>query len=60
LKNKTEQELKGLITERREALRTFRFDIAGSKARNVKQGRAIRKEIAQILTELNARKTAAK
>lgn len=39
------------IAEKREALRAFRFAIAGSKAKNVKEGRTIRKAIARLLTE---------
>ena len=56
LKNKTEQELQGQLTEKREALRTFRFDISGSKTRNVKVGKGLRREIAQLLTEVQGRK----
>lgn len=49
---KTEKELKGLLVEKRESLRNFRFGIAGSKIRNVKEGRGLKKEIARILTIL--------
>lgn len=56
IKNKTGQELEGQLNEKREALRTFRFDISGSKTRNVKQGKRLRKEIARLLTEVNARR----
>lgn len=52
LKNKTEKELKDLLAEKRAALRVFRFSVAGSKTRNVKEGMALRKEIARILTSL--------
>lgn len=50
---KTEKELVTLLTERRLALRNFRFGVAGSNARNVKEGVALRKDIARILTLLN-------
>lgn len=56
LKNKDKKELAALLTERRTALRNFRFGVAGSKVRNVKEGKNIRKEIAQILTEINRKK----
>ena len=49
---KTVPELENLLAEKREALRKFRFGIAGSKNRNVKEGKNLRKEIAQILTEI--------
>jgi ribosomal protein L29 len=55
-KNKTEKDLIKSLQDKRVALRSFRFNISGSKTRNVKEGRGLRKEIAQILTELNAKK----
>ena len=55
-KNKTEKELRSLVTEKRELLRTFRFGIAGSKTRNVKEGKNTKREIARILTEVSSRK----
>ncbi|TSC61367.1 MAG: hypothetical protein G01um1014107_21 [Parcubacteria group bacterium Gr01-1014_107] len=56
LKDKGQSELLKMLREKREALRNFRFGVAGSKVRNVKEGRALRKEIARILTKLNERK----
>ncbi len=50
---KTEQELQKLLTEKRAALQEFRFNASGSKSRNVKEGRNLRRDIARILTELN-------
>jgi ribosomal protein L29 len=54
---KTEKELKTLLTEKRLALKNFRFSVAGSNARNVKEGLVLRKDIARILTILNSKKT---
>jgi ribosomal protein L29 len=51
-------ELQKLIADKREALRVFRFEGAGSRTRNVREGRALRREIAQILTELRSREIA--
>ena len=48
-------ELQKMVADKREALRTFRFEGAGSRSRNVRGGRTLRKEIAQILTELRGR-----
>ena len=48
-------ELLKLITDKREALRVFRFGGAGSRTRNVREGRTLRKEIAHMMTELRAR-----
>jgi ribosomal protein L29 len=40
------------LEEKRKALSDFKFQIAGSKIKNVREGRKIKKEIAQILTAL--------
>ncbi len=50
---KNKDELVKALYDKRGALRAFRFGEAGSKTRNVKEGSAIRKEIARIMTELN-------
>jgi ribosomal protein L29 len=55
LKDKTEQELTKLLADKREALRTYRFNMAGTKAKNLKEGRTLRREIAQIMTQLSAK-----
>lgn len=36
-------------------LRTFRYASAGSRTKNVRQGRELRREIARLMTELRAR-----
>lgn len=51
--NKTKADLEKILSEKREALRQFRFAGAGSKSKNVREGRTIRKNIAQILTAIN-------
>jgi ribosomal protein L29 len=53
LRIKTENELKQMLKEKREALRTFRFAMSGSKIKNLKEGQALRKDIARIMTVLN-------
>ena len=55
LKEKNKNDLMKILREKQEALRAFRFGIAGRKGRNVREGRAIRKEIARIQTELSSR-----
>ena len=52
---KKDTDLAKALVEKREALRKFRFGISGSKTRNVKEGRNLKKDIARILTELNSR-----
>ncbi|MEN9524393.1 MAG: hypothetical protein RL536_462 [Candidatus Parcubacteria bacterium] len=54
---KNPSDLARIIAEKREALRIFRFGSTGSKTKNVKEGMAIRKDIARILTALNAKKS---
>ncbi len=58
LKIKENKDLAKLLAEKRKTLRLFRFGIAGSKAKNVKEGRNLKREIAQILTEINSRSPA--
>ncbi|MHB1316612.1 MAG: 50S ribosomal protein L29 [Minisyncoccota bacterium] len=55
-KNKTEKELKVMLADKRVALRNFRFSVAGSKVKNVKEGYVVRKDIARILTAISAMK----
>ncbi|MBL8158165.1 50S ribosomal protein L29 [bacterium] len=52
---KSAEDLQKEIAEKREALRVFRFGGAGSRTRNVREGRNLRHEIARMLTELKAR-----
>ncbi len=53
LKNHSQEELIKLAGEKREELRALRFNVAGSKNRNVKAARTLRKEVARALTQLN-------
>lgn len=50
LVKKTVQDLTKMLREKEESLRMFRFAISGSKTRNVREGRMLRKEIARIHT----------
>jgi|TARA_Y100000310_G_scaffold345866_1_gene471901 ribosomal protein L29 len=56
-KKKNDSELLKLLSEKRTALRNFRFSVSGGKVRNIKEGKLLRKGIAQILTEQVSRKT---
>ena len=55
LQKKNDAELKSLLGEKREVVRTLRFGIAGSATRNVKEGKNTKKLIARILTEAHRR-----
>lgn len=52
LSKKNKKDLENLISEKKEALKVFRFGIAGSNVRNVKEGRELKKDIARINTLL--------
>lgn len=56
LKTKKENDLIKSLQEKRKALYGFRFGVSGSNVKNVKEAKNIKKEIAQILTELHSRK----
>lgn len=53
-KNKSKKDLIKTLNEKKSALQSFRFGGAGSKSKNVKEGKNIRKDIARILTEINS------
>ncbi|MCR4331001.1 MAG: 50S ribosomal protein L29 [Patescibacteria group bacterium] len=57
--NKSEKELQKELREKREALRAFRFGISGSKIKNMREGRNLRKSVASILTEIKKRSATA-
>ncbi len=49
-------DLKKLLVEKKEALRNFRFNIQGSKLKNMKEGKGLKVDIARIFTILNDKK----
>jgi ribosomal protein L29 len=55
---KTIEDLHKDIAQMRESLRAFRFGGAGSRTRNVREGRTLRRDIARMMTELASRKIA--
>lgn len=56
LKNHSADELVKLANDKRTELRALRFNVAGSKNRDVKQASKLRKDIARALTALTAAK----
>ena len=56
LRQKPNRELERLLKEDREKLRLLRFDLAAGKAKNVREIRGTKKEIARILTLLKIAK----
>ncbi len=55
IKDKKDTDLHKELDEKRKSLRKFRFEVAGSKIKNIKEARNIKKEIARVLTELKNR-----
>ncbi len=53
--SKSIKELAATLAEKRLALRNFRFSVAGSSTRNVKEGTTLKKDIARILTAISAK-----
>lgn len=58
LKDETVAVLHKKVADFREQLRTIRFGGAGSRTRNVREGRTVRRDIARVMTELRAREIA--
>lgn len=51
----SDKELEKLVEEKRAAVQQFRFDVTGSKVKNIKVGSNARKDVARILTEIASR-----
>lgn len=56
LRKKSAGELEKELEDKGVALNDFRFGTSGSKTKNVKSGKNLKKKIAQILTILNEMK----
>ena len=57
LEQKNIEELEKLLAEKRTGLWNFRFSMTGGKVKNVKEGAALRKEIARIMTALSTKQS---
>ena len=53
LRQKSNEELNLLLSESQKKLRELRFNLASGKVKNVRSVRALKKDIARILTILN-------
>lgn len=60
LSTKSVEALQTELASTREAFRSFRYASAGSRTKNVREGRELRRQIARILTEIQARTIADK
>ena len=54
LKGMKENELKKKLDDLEENIRNLRFKAQGSKSKNVKEFRTLRKQVARVLTEINS------
>ncbi len=52
----SDKEIEKLLEEKRSSVRQFRFDVSGSKVKNIKEGANARKDVARLLTDLSARR----
>jgi ribosomal protein L29 len=53
LHNKSIKDLIKMLNDRKDPLHGFQFGNAGSKSRNVKEGKQIKKDIARIMTAVS-------
>ncbi len=53
----SDKELEKSLMEKRAEVKQFRFDITGSKAKNLKVGANAKKDVARLMTELMSRKS---
>lgn len=60
IKGKSIKDLAKLLNDKRESLLDFRFGSAGSKVKNVKEARNLKKDIARIMTEITSQSNEAK
>ncbi len=50
IKAKKKEDLEAFIKDNKQALQEFRFSLSGSKIKNLRSGRSIRKDIARAYT----------
>ncbi len=58
-KDTSAEDLKKLLVEKREELRTLRFEATGGRAKDPSARKKVRKDIARLLTERTAKQKAA-
>lgn len=56
LKDVKLEDLNKKLKELEEKIRLIKFKAEGAKSKNVKEGQMLRREVARVLTEINARK----
>ncbi|MFA7208948.1 MAG: 50S ribosomal protein L29 [Parcubacteria group bacterium] len=56
IREKSMEELKKFLSEKREAVRKLRFDIAAKQVKNIREMRNYKRDIAKILTILKETK----
>ena len=56
LKGMEKYELKAKLVSLEESIRSIHFKSQGSKSKNVKEAKTLRREVARVLTEMNKKK----
>ena len=55
IRKMSDKEIEKALVEQRAEVKQFRFDITGSKAKDLKAGANAKKAVARLLTELSSR-----
>lgn len=55
INKQSDKELEKLLFDKRATVRQFRFNMSGSKAKNLKEGANTRKDVARVMTALSMR-----
>ena len=55
-KDKLREDLAKSLVGKREELSKWKFGTTGSKTRNIKEGKNLKKDVARIMTEINRNK----
>ena len=56
IRKMSDKEMEKTLAEKRTEVKQIRFDITGSKSKNVKAGADAKRAVARMMTELRARK----
>lgn len=58
IRKMSDKEMEKALVEKQAEVKQFRFDVTGSRVKNLKAGSNAKKAVARIMTELQARQSA--
>ena len=58
IRKMSDKEMEKALVEKQSEVKQFRFDVTGSRVKNLKAGSNAKKAVARIMTELQARQSA--